>query len=223
MLGARGSLLDLSARALLRGGLVGAALAPVGLLLHAGLLGLTPAGAVREVVFDLSLGLFAVAPAALLEHLARDRSPPALAPIVAAALTAPLAALGAAGAFVQAQYAAAVLRTGSLDAGLAEVVEGARWLVTLRDLGWLIALIGLVVTRASTSRWPPGTWRPGRLLLELLWTLPLALVALIRVGLRGRQLLVSVAMLGALALALRLVPPVADDLAERARRRRERA
>lgn len=221
MLGDRGSTLDLLARALLRGALVGAALAPIGVVTHALLFGLTLASALGEVAFDLALGLFVVAPAAFLEGLSRDREPPALPAVVALVLTLPLAALGAAVAFLQSQYASAVLRTGSLDAGLAEVAQGAQALALVKDLQGLFVAIGVVVTvhawrRLSRERSPLG---------RLGWSVTIvACLALLRgTGLTGPPLKLSLMMLVALATLLPILSPIADALAERARARRERS
>lgn len=149
---------DVLVPSLARGLVVGLALVGPGLLLHATSGMFSTSVAAREVVFDVALGLLVVAPAAAVEGLAAVRRLPRVA---AVPITFVVACAGATGASLQGLYADAVLHTGSLDAGLAEVTRGAGALPRLKDLLALFAGIALVTTVHVQSRLvrPPRTWQ----------------------------------------------------------------
>ncbi len=151
---------------LARGLLVGGALVGPGLLLHAANSPFSTSVAVREVVFDLALGLLVVAPAALIERLVVDGR---LRRAAAEPATFALAFVGATVAFLQGLYADAVLHTGSLEAGLAELTRGAGVLPRMKDLLVLFAAIAFVTAAHVRERLTTPAHPVARQLSVTLW------------------------------------------------------
>lgn len=202
--------------ALLRGLLVGGALVLPGLGVQACFSPVTAALLLGEAAFDLAIGAFVVAPAAFVERLSLVCPHPPLERRIAIVVGASVAFLGAVAAWMQSLYASAVLRTGSLDEGFAEVTRGAGLVVVLEDLLGLFACISLVVTTTMAGR---TSGRPTAVLIarNVVAVIALAPLVLLATGLRGPGFVISSVMLIALALALPLLAPVADRLASRRR------
>lgn len=198
--------------ALLRGLLVGLVLLLPGLVVQIGFAASGPL--LGEAAFDLAIGLFVVAPAAFVERLALTRPHPRLERRVAIVVAGALASFGATAAFLQSLYASAVLRTGSLDAGFAEVTRGAGLVVVLEDLLGLFACVGLVVAVTTAGRTAGLTTRVVAL-RSVVATVALGPLVLLATGLRGPGLAVSTIMLTVLAVVLPPVASLADRLALR--------
>lgn len=197
---------------LLRGLLVGGALVGPGLLLHATAGPFSASAAIHEVVFDLTMGLLVVAPAALIERLVTTGR---LARVAAEPVAFVVGCAGAAGAFLQGLYADAVLHTGSLDAGLEAITAGAGVLPRLKDLLALFAAIALVTTVHVRARLA----RPARALLRQVAGTTAAAVSgfmlLTLAGLPLGPLTISGFMLLALAALLPPLAAAADALLAR--------
>lgn len=211
---APGSWLDLLLRAIARALLAGAALALAGLVVHGAAGALTPRVALGEVAFDLALGLFVVAPTAFVEGCALRRASPPFDGGCALLLTFVAAAGGAGAAFVQSLYSSAALRTGSLEAGLAEAARGASLFMTLVDLLGLFISIAVVISLVTLGRMMRWSVR-GQALGATAVALTVVPVILLRSGLRGPPLAISEAMVLALALTLPPLAALTDRWADR--------
>lgn len=210
------TLLFLLGVAVLRGGVTAFTLALFGVTLQALLFGVSWGRLGSEALFDLFLAFFVAAPAAAAESLALRRGVQRV--WLAAIGIALVAFLGATAAFLQVQYAEAVLRTGSLAAGVSALVTGAGWVTVYAHLGGLFVSIALVFGLISFGRLE-GLELEGQLRFTLVGALG-AGVVLALTGAQGPQRTMSGLMILLTALTLPLLYRGCDNLERRLRERR---